>query len=193
MTTSCLSATLWRDFQPDTPAPVVDPVLAEPGPPRAASLNSTHRQAARRVLRRRGFRDRARKNDRRDGKGGLGAGQGGAACSISRRARSPMRSASITSRSRNFEAGAPRCRISNAGGYETCKAGAGSAGKTRPSLLARALLDIKRVRACRADPSKSRTRLNEEISMSYKIIASQLHRLQPLRIRMPERGDPDEG
>ena len=39
---SCLSATLWRDFKPDTPAPVVDPVFAEPGPPRAASPDSTH-------------------------------------------------------------------------------------------------------------------------------------------------------
>ena len=39
---SCLSATLWRDFKPDTPAPAVDPVLAEHGPPRAALPLSTH-------------------------------------------------------------------------------------------------------------------------------------------------------
>jgi Nif-specific regulatory protein len=44
---SCLSATLWRDFKPDTPAPPVDPVLAEPGPRRAALPVST-RQPRRR-------------------------------------------------------------------------------------------------------------------------------------------------
>ncbi len=131
---SCLSATLWRDFKPDTPAPAVDPVVAEPAPPRASLPVSTHQPRRRGESFDGAAPARPRKNHRRDGKSRLGAGQGRApAQSDAPPDRLCARQASHPDQ--EILAPFPRCcRNPNADGYETCKAGVGSWKK--PSFAA---------------------------------------------------------